>query len=148
MVFAGSGCLQYRFASVFGQHSQGATKYTKSIYKQCGMEITELKQELFWKQKEKRQNDDAVYKANLKQKRKRNKKIPAVQFKTVKQARQDNKSGKTYSTVVALTDVHEAAAGKDTTKNEQCKHCGHLQIKTIMHIGSRVLYAKWHRIFL
>ena len=78
----------------------------------------------------------------------KNKKIPAVQFETVKQARQDNKSGKTYSTVVALTDVHEAAAGKDTTTNERCKHCGHLQIKTIMHIGSMVLYAKWHRIFL
>jgi len=47
----------------------------------------------------------------------------------VKQARQENELGKTYGSGVALTDVHEAAARKDTTRNEQYKHCSQMIIK-------------------
>ena len=70
-VFAGSGSLQYRVASVAGQQTQGVTKYMSDVYKRCGMVMSQL-QESFWRQKEKRRNDDAVYKAQFKRKRKRN----------------------------------------------------------------------------
>ena len=50
-VFAGSGGLQYRVALVAGQHTQGATQYTKDVYtKQFGMEMLQL-QESFWRQR-------------------------------------------------------------------------------------------------
>ena len=76
-VFAGSGGLQYRVALVAGQHTQGAIKYTKDLYKQCGMEMSQL-HESFRKQKEKRQNKDAAYKAQFKRKSKQNEKIHAA----------------------------------------------------------------------
>ena len=97
-VFAGSGSLQYRVASVAGQQTQGFTKYMNDVYKRCGMVMSQL-QESFWKQKEKRRNDDAVYKAQFKRKRKRNEKIHAARFETVRQERQDKKSGKTSELV-------------------------------------------------
>ena len=57
-MFAGSGGLQFLVALVAGQHTQGATQYTKkdAYYKQFGMEMSQLK-ESFWRQKEKRRND-------------------------------------------------------------------------------------------
>jgi len=59
--FAGSGgSLQYRVASVGGQQTQGVTKYMSDVYKQCVMVMSQL-QESFWRPKEKRRNDDAVY---------------------------------------------------------------------------------------
>ena len=82
-VFAGSGSLQYRVASVAGQQTQEVTKYMNDVYKRCGMVMSKL-QEYFWRQKEKRRNDDAFYKAQFKWKRKRNeKKIHAARFETV-----------------------------------------------------------------
>ena len=92
-VFAGSGGLQYRVASVAGQHTQGATQYTRNVYKQCGMQMSAL-QESFWRQKEKRRSDDGAYKAQFKRKRKRSEKIHAARIETVKQERQDNKSAR------------------------------------------------------
>ena len=70
-MFAGSGGLQYRVALVAGQHTQGAIQYTRNVYKQCGMQMSAL-QESFWRQKEKRCSDNGAYKAQFKQKRKRN----------------------------------------------------------------------------
>jgi hypothetical protein len=88
-VLAGSGGLKYRVASVAGQQTQGVTKYNKDEYKRCGMKMSQL-QESFWKQKEKRRNDGAAYKAQFNQKRKqnemkRNEKIHAARFEAVKQ---------------------------------------------------------------
>jgi len=120
-VFAGSGGLQYRVASVAGQHTQGATQYTRNVYKQCGMQMSAL-QESFWRQKEKRRSDDGAYKAQFKRKRKRSEKIHAARFETVKQERQDNKSGKTYGSGVALTRrEHQETRRKGTIV---CNHCG------------------------
>ena len=114
-------------ASVAGQQTQGVTKYNKDVYKRCGMKMSQL-QESFWKQKEKRRNDGAAYKAQFNQKRKRNEtkrneKIHAARFEAVKQERYDNKTGKTYSSGVALLEDQDQEA---TTKNAnaQCKHCG------------------------
>ena len=76
-MFAGSGGLQYLVALVAGQHTQGATQYKKDAYKQFGMEMSQLK-ESFWRQKEKRRNDDAAYKAQFKRKIKQNEKIDAA----------------------------------------------------------------------
>ena len=73
------------------------------VYKQCGIVMSQL-QKPFWRQKEKRQNKDAVYKAQFKQKRKRNEKIHAARFETVQQERQHKKSGKTYGAGVKLTE--------------------------------------------
>jgi len=70
-VFAGSAGLKYRVASVAGQQTQGVTKYNKDVYKRCGMKMSQL-QESFWKQKEKRRNDGAAYKAQFNRKTKRN----------------------------------------------------------------------------
>ena len=71
-VFAGSGGLvQYRVALVAGQQTQGVTMSINNVYKQCGMEMSQL-QEYFWRQKEKLQNNNAVYKAQFKRKRKGN----------------------------------------------------------------------------
>ena len=47
-VLAGSGVLKYRVASVTGKQTQGLTKYKIDVYKQCGMEMSQL-QESFWK---------------------------------------------------------------------------------------------------
>ena len=63
-VFAGSGSLHYRVASVAGQQTQEVTKYMNDVYRQCGMVMSKL-QESFWRQKEKRRNEDAVYKAQF-----------------------------------------------------------------------------------
>ena len=41
-VFAGSGGLKYRVASVAGQQTQGVTKYNKNVYKQCGMKMSNM----------------------------------------------------------------------------------------------------------
>ena len=84
-VFAGSGGLQFLVALVAGQHTQGATQYTKkdAYYKQFGMEMSQLK-ESFWRQKEKRRNDDAAYKAQFKRKIKQNEKIDAAWFENKK----------------------------------------------------------------
>ena len=121
-VFTESGGLKYRVASVAGQQTQGVTKYNKDVYKRCGMKMSQL-QESFWKQKEKRRNDGAAYKAQFNRKRKRNEKIHAARFEAVKQERYDNKTGKTYSSGVALLEDQDQEA---TTKNAnaQCKHCG------------------------
>ena len=40
-VFAGSGGLKYRVASVAGQQTQGVTKYNKDVYKRCGMKMSQ-----------------------------------------------------------------------------------------------------------
>ncbi len=55
--------------------------------------------------------------------RKRNENIHAAQFEAVKQGRHNNKTGKTYSSGVALLEDQDQDA---TTKNAnaQCKHCG------------------------
>jgi hypothetical protein len=79
-------------------------------------------QESFWRQKEKRRSDDGAYKAQFKRKRKRSEKIHAARFETVKQERQDNKSGKTYGSGVALTRrEHQETRRKGTIV---CNHCG------------------------
>ena len=109
-------------ASVGGQQTQGVTKYMNDVYKQCVMVMSQL-QESFWRQKEKRRNDDAVYKAQFKRKRKRNEKIHAARFETVWQERQDKKSGKTCGAGVALTEEPEATT-TIRKSNAQCKHCG------------------------
>jgi len=79
------------------------------LYKRCGMVMSQL-QESFWRQKErqkeKQRNDDAVYKAHFKRKRKRNEKIHVARFETVRQERQDKKSGKTYGAGVRRTRGH------------------------------------------
>ena len=43
-VLAGSGVLKYRVASVTGQQTQGLTKYKIDVYKQCGMEMSQLQE--------------------------------------------------------------------------------------------------------
>ena len=103
---------QYRVASGAGQHTQGATQYTRDVYKQCGMQMPAL-QESFWRQKEKRRSDDGAYKAQFQRKRKQNEKTHAARIETVKQERQDNKSGKTYGSGVALRGEHEETRKKE-----------------------------------
>jgi hypothetical protein len=66
-VFPGYSGLNYRVASVAGQQIEGVTKYKKDVYKQCGKDMSQL-QESFWKQKEKRQNNGAAYKAQFNEK--------------------------------------------------------------------------------
>ena len=76
-------------------------KYNEDVYKQCGMKMSQL-QESFWKQKEKRRNNVAAYKAQFSRKRrKRNESIHASRFEAVKQERHNNKTGKTYSSGLA-----------------------------------------------
>jgi ribosomal protein L37AE/L43A len=52
---------------------------------------------------------------------KRNEKIHAAQFGTVKQERQDNKSGKAYSSGVVLRREQQETTRKGTNV---CNHCG------------------------
>ena len=76
--------------------------------------------ESFWRLKEKRRSDDGAYKAQIRRKRKRNEKIHAAQFETVKQERQDNKSGKTSGSGVALRGEHQETRQKGMNV---CNHC-------------------------
>ena len=100
-----------------------AIKYIKYLYKQCGMKMSQLHESFCWSWQEKRQNNNAAYKeAKFKRKRKRNEKIHAPRFETIKQERQDKKSGLTYSSGVAPTESHETAR-KFNTIISQCKHC-------------------------
>jgi hypothetical protein len=43
-VFAGSGGLKYRVASVAGKQKQGVTKKIEDVYKRCGMKMSQLQE--------------------------------------------------------------------------------------------------------
>ena len=77
--------------------------------------------ESFWRLKEKQRSDDGAYKAQFRRKRKRNEKIHAARFETVKQERQDNNSGKTSGSGVALRWEHQETRQKGMNV---CNHCG------------------------
>ena len=126
-LFAGSGGLQCRVALFAGQHTQGATQYTKDVYtKQFGMEMLQL-QESFWRQRKSDRTTMQPTKPgnpNGKGKEtKRNEKMHTTQFETVQQEMQDNKSGKTHGSGVALTEIHETER-KVNMIIGHCKHCG------------------------
>ena len=68
-IFASSGSLLYRVASVAGQHTKGADKYRSEICGKLGMTMS-TQQQNFWNQRPKK-TSDAEYKRKLTRKRKR-----------------------------------------------------------------------------
>ena len=117
-LFAGSGGLQCRVALFAGQHTQGATQYTKDVYtKKFGMEMLQL-QESFWRQrKSDRMTMQPTKPGNPNGKGNETKKCIPHNLK------QSNKKGKTHGSGVALTESHETER-KVNMIIGHCKHCG------------------------
>ena len=117
-----SGGLQYRVASVAGQHTQGATQCTRNIYKQCEMQMSAL-QESFWRQKKSEKVTMEPIKHNSNKRGNEAKKSMQPDLK------QSNRKVKTANqvrlTVLVLRSArreHQETRRKGTNV---CHHCGH-----------------------